>query len=330
MSPRQPAWSLSSEDFEKVQESASLLYLAAMARNEYFQQIRSYVNRTMCDLYWQRFTEPVDYISVTARRRDGQLMSGGYKHGEVKFTVPPQADSRESVSVDVAFVEALNRAVAGTPDLMRRLKPAVAFLSLANTDSDAMPRSAEVILMGAAFEQLLEANGAYELSKKFGDLFQSFGSVKVEEALKVRIGIRVNRKHVADQRSWFVHRKWIEELHKLRSAHVHGECLSARTWGWQPSEHLVMAAFTFPLAVKLLLSESGHYTLTRSDKASLGALDELLACMGWQESGPAGANVWQERLHKSKSRLRVDDAVRAFERRQVNARAIQNGEKDDA
>ncbi len=312
MSCRQPTWNLRYEDFGEVQEASSLLYLAAMATNEYFQQVANYVNRTMFDLYWQRFTEPVDYVTLTARRRDGQLMIGGYKHGEIKLTMPAQADLRDAAEVDNGLVEATNKALASNSVLLRRLKPALSFLSLANTDSDVTGPPAEVILMGSAFEQFLEAYGARKLSQKFGDLLLGFGSVTVDEAQKARPGMVVDPKYHAAQKNWFVHRKWMEEFYHLRNFYVHGEDLSARTWGWIPLEHLVMAAFAFPLAVKLLLSESGYHALSRGDKVRCGALDLLLGSTQWVQSAGSNATMWQEKLLESSRKLSVNEAVKAY------------------
>ncbi len=310
---REPLWNLRDEDYAEVQEASSLLYLAAMATNEYLQQVRKYVNRTMLDLYWQRFIEPVDDMALTARRRDGQLMMTGYRHGDVKFTMPAHADSRDTAIVDGGLVEALNKARAGNSVLLRRLKPALSFLSLANTDSDVTGPPAEVILMGSAFEQFLEAYGARELSQKFADLFLTFGSVTVDEALKVRPGVVVDPKYAAAQKNWFVHRKWVEELYQLRNAYVHGEDLSTRMWGWIPLEHLVMAAFAFPLAVKLILSQHGYYALSRTDKVRCGALDPLLSSTQWAQSPASNTTVWQEKLLESSRKLTVNEAVKAFQ-----------------
>lgn len=312
ISRRQPAWNLRDEDFGEVQEASSLLYLAAMATNEYFQQFGSYVNRTIFDLCWQRFTDPVGYITLTVRRRDGELTMAGYKHGKIKFTMPAHADSRDPAIVDGGLVEALNKALAGNSVLLRRLKPALSFLSLANTDSDVMGPPAEVILMGSAFEQFLEAYGARELSQKFGDLFHEFGSVTVGEALKVTPGIVVDPRYAEDQRNWFVDRKWMEEFYHLRSAYVHGDDLSTRTWGWIPLEHLVMAAFAFPLTVKLMLAQDGYYALSSTDKARCGGIDLLLASSQWAQSGGSNATVWQEKLLQSSRKLTVEEAVKAF------------------
>jgi hypothetical protein len=310
---RNPPWNLVQEDFDNVQWCTSLLFLSTIAQNEYFQYLRRYVNRSMFDLYWQGFTEPVEFISVTVRRRDGELWNGGYKHGQVKFPTPIQADLGEPICPDLDFLRGLQAADAANSKLIARLRAALSFFSLANTESNAMLPEAEVILMASAFEQLLDAYGARELSQKFSELFSPFGSVTVNDALSSRSGIVLDSSYATAQLGWFVHRKWAEELYHLRNAYVHGESTSGRTWGWLRLEHLVVAAFTFPLAVKLGLREEGHYELTRDDEARCTALDPLLARTGWGEIETPNATVWQARLMEASRKLALDRAVSLYE-----------------
>ncbi len=126
---RNPLWNLEKGDFEEVQWATSLLFLAASAHNDYFEQLPNYVNRAMFDLYWQRFTEPVDFVTLTARRRDGELLIGGYRHGQVKFTVPIQAESSRLVSPDTGLLRAVDAAQAESSDVTRRLRAALSFFS---------------------------------------------------------------------------------------------------------------------------------------------------------------------------------------------------------
>ena len=51
----------------------------------------------------------------------------------------------------------------------------------------------------------------------------------------------------------------------------------SRSLGWTIFEHLVMAAYVFLLAVKLLLEREGHYVLTDTDRGRCWAVDQLLA-----------------------------------------------------
>jgi hypothetical protein len=309
---REPPWNLVREDFEEVQWSTSLLFLATSAQNEYFQQLRHYVNRAMFDIYWQGFTEPTEFITLSARRRDGELLIGGYKHGQVKFTVPIQADSREPIALDLGFLEALQAAEAAGSSTIRRLRAALSFFSLASTDSEVMLPEAEVVLMASAFEQLLEGYGARNLGQKFADLFNSFGTVTVTQALSSRGGIVVDPDYASKQEAWFIHRKWIEELYHLRNAFAHGTSPSARSWGWLRPEHLVIAAFSFPLTVKLCLKQEGHYTLTRGDKVRCRALDLLLAATDWRDYGGSNSTVWQKQLSQASRKVTVDEAVAAY------------------
>src|SRR5436305_12512262 len=113
------------------------------------------------------------YISISARRLDGHSMDGGYKHGELTFNLPIQCSLRDNATVDEAFLNALDSANAAGAAIINRLRTALPFVQLANTDDDFMMGLAEAILMGSAFEQLLRADAsAYRLSRKFGVLFK--------------------------------------------------------------------------------------------------------------------------------------------------------------
>jgi hypothetical protein len=317
-------WNLTKDDFGTVEWAASLLFLASWACNEYFPRFGgTYVNSSNFRLVGQRFTGSMPtYISISARRRDGRSMDGGYKHGELTFNLPIQCSIRDNANVDDAFLKSLDSANAAGSAVINRLRTALPFVQLANTDDDFMMGTAEAILMGSAFEQLFRADAsAYRLSRKFGILLRDFGSLTVADAQKFRADITIeasphdslvwrawrrvqrwipastltrridqflaSRAHAA-QLKWWVHRKWIEELYDLRSKVVHTGQHGSRKWGWNVFEHLVMAAYIFPLAAKLLLVESGHYKLTDDDQIRCLAVDKLLCSTRWVESRDLG------------------------------------------
>lgn len=316
ISARNPIWDLVfEEDREKVQLASQLLSLASISRNDFNAQLGCYANSTKFQFFLQSFTEPVDFIAIGVRRRDGSTMDGGYKHGEIKFSVPLQARSLEPVCIDKDLVNGLTRALQAGSKTTQVLRAALAFFNLANTDSDVMMEETELILMGSVFEQLFDAeNSAYRLGKKFGELFKPYGSVTVETALGVRPGIKLDPENEAAQKQWFVHQKWMEELHQLRSKYIHGESTTKRDWGWIRLEHLIMAAFVFPLSVKLLLSQEGHYTLTDDDIGSCHAIDQLLTKANWWEvvGSQSNATVWQETLFEAKSDFSWEKAIQGF------------------
>ena len=182
-----------------------------------------------------------------------------------------------------------------------------------------MPDLAEALLMGSAFEQLLQGNAtAYKIGRKFGALFGQFGSVTVADAKKVRAGIKIDQstpERAAAQPTWWVHRKWMEELYDVRSQVVHEGSAANRTWGWTLFEHLVIAAHVFPLTIKLLLQRERHYALTDDDRVGCLAVDKLLAAPVWSKERGASRNdrsspqTWSEIIWRTKTEEAFDRAI---------------------
>ena len=291
-------WDLRAADIADVRWAASLLFLASWARNEYYPPFGgAYVNSIPFRPVAQMFTgDTPTAITVVARRRDGSSQTAGYAHGRYRFTLPPQCSVADPVDVDEAFLAGLDSAVRGNSPLVERLRSALPYVGLANTDDYLMEQLAEAILMGSAFEQTLKGDGtAYKLGRKFGELFQACGSVTVENARAARPGIEIDTSTpeiAAAQPRWWVHRKWMEELYDVRSKAVHRGTNRGRTWGWEISEHLVMAASVYPLVVKMLLQAGGHYTLIEADRKRCRAVDQLLLATRWHERDARQNSVW--------------------------------------
>jgi hypothetical protein len=291
-------WDLAPEDMADIGWASSLLFLASWACNEYYPKFGgAYVNSTAFRPVGQNFTgDTPTFIAVVARRRDGSSWDGGYEHGQFKFNLPLQCSVGDPVDVDEAFLAGLDAAVNANSPLVERLRFALPYVTLANTDDQLMEQLAEAILMGSAFEQTLKGDAsAYKLAKKFGMLFTACGSVTVEDARKARPGIEIDSstpEHAAAQAKWWVHQKWIEELYGVRSKAVHKGHHKGRTWGWEIFEHLVMAAWVYPLTVKMLLAADGHYALTDADQTRCRAVDRLLAVTGWGKKDAEQNTVW--------------------------------------
>ncbi len=341
-------WDIDRSDFPVIQWAASLLFLGTWASNKYMSRFGGeYVNSTTFRLVGQAYSGSMPYyISVAARRRDGESLDGGYKHGKVTFSLPFQCSVRSEVKVDEPFLAALDAAVAAGSPIIERLRTALPFVELANTDDDFLTEHAEALLMGSAFEQLLRGDGsAYRLTRQFGDLFAAFGSVTVADAQATRPDIQINpspRDHFAwrlwtrvrkyppqnalttkidnafaartraAQLKWWVHRKWMEELYGIRSKVVHRGTAGGRRWGWALFHHLVMAAHVFPLVVKLLLQQEGHYTLTDDDRVACLAVDKLLKSTDWRAEDEDGREIddsWAKILWTTKLHMITERAV---------------------
>lgn len=286
-------WDVKRDDLGVIRSAASLLFLSCWASNHYFRRFgSSYVNSTMFRFIGQSFTGEVpDYITLSARRRDGRSMDGGYRHGEVKFSVPNQCRPRERPTVDERLLDALNQARAVGSGLVPRLVTALQFVELANTDDDFMGEDAELVLMATAFEHLFgSSSSAYSLAKEFGDLFDRFGSIRFDAALGPGTSRRFTPEANEEMKvagPW-LHRHWIKVLYQARSLTVHADKKYPPNPTWSPFEHLVMAAHTFPLAVKLLLAQHSPplYNLTAEDRAGCYAVDAILSIPSWYPRDP--------------------------------------------
>jgi hypothetical protein len=322
-------WQVVDDDHDSVTWATQLLFLASWSFSQFFSQL-GYVNATPFRVLWQRFDDGSN-IAISARRRDGQTLSGGYEHGKAKFSVPPQCGV-DRVDVDTAFLDALVRADAsGSSETIERLS--LPFVSLANTDDDLMDERAEIILMASAFEHLFDADASkYALVTGFGDVFAPYRAVLVDEALAIRPTIALDPDPVraAAQRHWPVHKKWIEELYDRRSKAAHKPGPATRAWAWSPFQHLVMAAFTFPLAVKLLLARERHYGLTSDDTGKCKAIDLLLIADHWNRADGESCPKWAELVEKSKDDVRLVVAMEGMQAAMVEAeRASTNGREPE-
>jgi hypothetical protein len=308
-------WNVRDADFDRVQWAATLLFLACWAANDYFPRFFGpYSNSSSFRLVWQRFGGDPVWVSLVSRRRDGRTIDGGYKHGEVKFSAPLQCRFQDAALIDEGLLAALEADESCVT--MGRLHGALPFVALANTDDDLITGGAEAILMGSAFEQLLRGDAsAYKLGRTFGGWFRRFGSVTVEQARLSRPGIEIDTsrpEYATAQPKWYVHRKWMEELYDLRTQSVHKGTTHGRTWGWSVEEHLVMAAWVFPLVVKVLLESEGHYKLTEDDVGHCLAVDKFLSITGWGEEANNGPTRWHDVVSKTIRDYKFDQVMKRY------------------
>ena len=74
-----------------------------------------------------------------------------------------------------------------------------------------------------------------------------------------------------------------------------------------------MAAFVFPLLVKLLLASEGYYTLTDDDDRMLAAIDKLLGTTHWAQRVPdKNATFCQDVLFDTKHDRALSRAIKEW------------------
>ena len=307
-----------------VDKASQLLTFCALSRNEYFCQSGCYANSIAFQIFFQRFKPNSEWISITSRRRDGETTHGGYKHGEVKFSVPVQCADLRIRCIDIPLLEALDKLFKHPDPLARRILQSVSLYNQANTDSEAMLPQLEIVFLAFTLEQLFaNGYGAEDLACKVSTLLDNYGSIKVNESTRAE-DIQLSEKREKAEKQWFLHRKWVQEFYQLRNDFVHGNDTDWRSWGWSIQEHLVMASFVFPLLVKILLSQKSIYSLTDNDVVNLEVIDLLLNEKEWAEivGTDSEASRWRKTIQKHAS-------YRAFEKATEKALKMIDDRKTD-
>jgi hypothetical protein len=281
-------WNIKDSDIPNVRKAALFLYLCAISNNDYFTQFGNYTNSSYFKYFFQNIQYPTpdsenqDYVSFELRTRFGKQSLMGYKSSEIVLSAPLQCLNDRPIKVDLLLLKAIQEVRLRNPRLFEQIFSSLKYFSMSNIDDEFLDSEADVIFMAASFEMLLKTTECYVLTKRLGNLFKDYGKVTVNEARKFRPGIEIKKDSVVEGK-WFIHRKWIQEFHNLRSTLVHGESLSKRTWGWTIFEHLLIGSLIYPLVVKLILQQNEFYQLNRDDETDCFTIDRLLAVNNWHK-----------------------------------------------
>lgn len=290
--------------------AAHLLAFAGISLNEYCVNVGSYVNSSCFETVFQRFVMADEFMALNTRRRDGSNYNMGYKHGEIKFSMPPQCTHIRFQHFEDKLLESLNYVLQCNNPITRRIMESVWLFDEACSDSYMISMEREVVLFASAFEQLLDCENKYELTQRIGSLFGDYSSIRVIDSARVD-NIQFSKKYEEAEKQWFLCRKWIQELYQLRSYYMHGLDTNNKSWGWNMLEHTLMAAFVFPLAVKLLLAQESKYALNVTDEIHCGAIDKLLDAQDWFTPTDPSQSLctWRKTISDYKFHLSVERAV---------------------
>jgi hypothetical protein len=251
-------------------EQARYIGFAAIAKRRLCANF-GYCNSDGYQVIAQRFqSDTPGATALTTRRRDGH---GTHYVGEAplpRFIRPHHVDGHLNFDVDIRLLQALLELNDG--NLKGRVDESIDSYLLANTDSRTMRERSEMVLMRVAFETIFEAN--HETSDLRMRLHQHFlhelpsppvwsqGSLS-EEVWRRRWNRPENRPLDS----------WIQDFCASRNAAAHGPRGSRDPAVWQPHNHLLFSSWLFPLVVKKLLADEGHYALSDEDLAARRGLE---------------------------------------------------------
>lgn len=309
--PRHPVhWNIPREHWNEANAAARTLALGCLAEQRFFEgHFSPHLNSTMFHLVGQGIEAGSDQISAYFPRRGGGLQIGGLHFKDIIFQRPPQIEGTSCEVVNARLLKALQAARRKKHPVADAIDSSLEIFLLAHAETSELGWDSCVMLSAMAFEQLLEPakSSAFATASAFADHWAPFAKICLAEAKR----IKADEKFIVDQDIWPIHRKWMKELYEARSSKAHRGPRSEFRVNWQEWQHLVIAAFTYPLTVKLRLAEAGFYALSNGELGACEALDQLLDS-DWGEGWKKPAE-WPSILSMSERSRELHEVIeRAF------------------
>ncbi len=267
-------WYVPETELTAAFSAARTLALAAMSEQHFFKgHFAPHTNATAFRAIAQRISPPGTGIAIPIPWRDGGLTTGGLKFGDFVFQEPLQVHKTDCPEIRHRFVAALERARRDETETWDAIEASLPIWLLGNSEEMTLSDEACVTLNAIAFERLLSPKpSAKAFAKAFGQLWSQFGRTTVAAARR----IKADPKFQDEQQAWLVCEKWARELYEERSVFSHHRRHQDIASNWAPWQHVVLAAYAYPLTIKLSLERDGTYALSDEERGSCFALDPLL------------------------------------------------------
>jgi hypothetical protein len=281
----QQAWNIPREYWNYANSAAKTLALACLAEQRFFEgHFSPHLNATMFHLIGQGITAGSDQIAPFYPRRGGGLQIGGLRFKDIVFQRPSQIEGTECRIVNNRLLKALDRARRLKAPCIDAIDSSLETFLLGHAETPELDWDSCAMLSAISFERLLEPSksSALAVASAFAEHWAPFSRIQVAKAKRVK----PDQKFASEQQDWPLHRKWIKELYEARSAAVHRGPRSEFSRNWSTWQHLVLAAFAYPLTVKLRLAEDGFYALSDRELGACEAIDPLMDSnwgSGWKK-----------------------------------------------
>ncbi|NKK65650.1 hypothetical protein GFL88_19365 [Rhizobium leguminosarum bv. viciae] len=270
-------WDIPRNLWSRVSQATSILMMSFMSEQRFYQQLSPHMNATMFDLVGQGVQENSDGIALFHRRRGMSLSMGGLKFDGVRFQRPLEIEHTSCGPFNQKLARALTRARMSNEILWARITAGIEFFKLGHAEAPQRDWDECCMLSALAFEKLLAPAStptSVALSIELAHLLQNHVSIRLKDAKRVLPDS--NPKYRSVQQNWPLHQKWMKELYELRSATAHHGPRGEFSSNWVAEQHIVIAAFVFMFALKLILSQHGFYSLSDEEAGACDAIDMLL------------------------------------------------------
>jgi hypothetical protein len=252
---------------------AAAIAFSGLSKRSFFDHV-DYCNSDSFQCIVQQFTD-AKFISIVTRRRDGTT-SNGISTDLYQVDQEPHVERLKHHRVDAQLVDGLLKGMSQDPDFDLAIRH---FIN-ANTDRPSLSPADEMVSTVSAFERLLKVKGGNTNKTRIAFL-KALAKIPALEPISDGRDIR-NKKLL----KWDGLRGvWIEDLCVVRGNLAHGHRADAHPSSWSRQEHLLLAAFIFPLLAKLRLQQLGLYKLIDEDESALHSIDYLIGAKALFKTG---------------------------------------------
>ncbi len=232
----------------------------------------------------QAWNIPREYWNYANTAAKSGLQIGGMRFKDIVSQRPSQIEGTECSFVNDRLLTALKIARRLKAPCASAIDSSLEVFLLANSETPELDLDSCAMLSAIAFERLLEPtkSSAQALASALAQYWEPFSKISITRARR----IRPDAKFASEQQDWPLHQKWMKELYEARSAAAHRGIRPEFSRNWTTWQHLVIAAFVYPLTVKLRLAEEGLYILSNRELGACEAIDELLDSnwgTGWRK-----------------------------------------------
>lgn len=204
-------------------------------------------------------------------------MAGGMQFKDVQFQKPVQTEYTSCGVFNAGLVRALERLHRSGHDRLAPILDAIAAFKIGHSEAPYQTWEEACFFSAVAFERLLGPSGKQAtglgIASNLNSTLQHPNPIPIRRSRRIKPDAS---KHSAEQADWSIHKKWMKELYELRNSVAHHGTKAELSTNWSPAQHVVIAAFVFPLTLKRVLCDIGLYTMSDGDLGSIDALDALL------------------------------------------------------
>jgi hypothetical protein len=273
----QQPWNIPDQMWGAARRAAQILAVSCLAEQRFMEgHFSPHLNATMFQIIGQRITSGSDQVGLFYPRRGGVLRVGGVRFTDVVFQRPSQVEGTKCDVVNIRLAKALSKARRAKSPVWDPIASSLEFFLLGNAEDPELDWESCIMLSAMAFERLLEPGqaNAQSVAEALANLWVPYANRTLAQAKRVKADHRPDYARV--QQAWPLHRKWMKELYEARSSRAHRGPRSDFSRNWKNWQHMVIAAFVYPLVVKLKLANVDLYQLSAREKGACDALDRLL------------------------------------------------------